>query len=71
MCGSICVCVCLPEQPDAETDRDVVERVKAHHAHQQILKDDLRRRNRNRQVYIQQLVIFLSFDSSEKMKLQP
>lgn len=41
-----CVAVCLPEQPDAETDRDVVERVKAHHAHQQILKDDLRGRNR-------------------------
>lgn len=35
--------LCVPEQSDAETDRDVVERVEAHQAHQQILQDNLRR----------------------------
>lgn len=44
----VCYCrrsqyLCVPEQSDAETDHDVVERVEAHHAHQQILQDNLRR----------------------------
>ncbi len=39
----VCVCVCVPEQADADTEHDVVERVEAHHAHQQILQDNLRR----------------------------
>lgn len=38
------VCVSVPEKSNAETDHDVVERVEAHHAHQQILQDDLKRR---------------------------
>lgn len=37
------VSLSLPEQSNAETDRDVVERVEAHHAHQQILQNNLRR----------------------------
>lgn len=37
----MCVCVCLPEQPDAETDHHVVEGVEAHHAHQQVLQNHL------------------------------
>lgn len=32
---------CVPEQPDAKTDHHVVERVEAHHAHQQILQNNL------------------------------
>lgn len=44
--GSIYIykCVSVPEQSNAETDHDVVERVEAHHAHQQILQDDLKSR---------------------------
>lgn len=38
-----CVCV-LPEQPDAEADHHVVEGVEAHHAHQQILQNNLQGR---------------------------
>lgn len=38
-------CLRVPEQPDAKTDHHVVERVEAHHAHQQILQNNLRRRN--------------------------
>lgn len=34
-------CVRLPEEPDAETDHHVVEGVEAHHAHQQILQNNL------------------------------
>lgn len=32
---------CVPEQPDAKTDHHVVEGVEAHHAHQQILQNNL------------------------------
>lgn len=31
----------VPEQPNAKTDHHVVEGVKAHHAHQQVLQDNL------------------------------
>lgn len=36
---------CVPEQPDAETDHHVVERVKAHHAHQQVLQNNLQKKS--------------------------
>lgn len=34
---------CVPEQPDTKTDHHVVERVKAHHAHQQVLQNNLQK----------------------------
>lgn len=41
MYACVCVYLCLPEQPYAETDHHVVEGVEAHHAHQQVLQDNL------------------------------
>lgn len=41
---AVSLCVCVPEQPDAKTDHDVVEWVETHHAHQQILQNNLQRR---------------------------
>lgn len=34
---------CVPEQPDTKTDHHVVEGVKAHHAHQQVLQNNLQK----------------------------
>lgn len=39
------VCVGVPEESNAKANHNVVERVEAHHAHQQILQNNLGRHN--------------------------